>query len=313
MDEAAMPAYRVTGRRAQQMRAIPGETLRRLYARSDAQGALRLAIHGVLLAAGGGLVYLAWGTWWLAPAWLLHGIVVMALFAPMHECVHYTAFRSRRVNDVVAFLCGAAIGTSAVYYRHFHLAHHRYTQDPVRDPELIATPEPRTPGQYLRRALGYDYWRIRLGQLWRLPLGRFEGLDFIHPAARSEIVRGSRRLVALYVVIAGASLVSGSWAVVIYWLAPALFGNLPLRLYLMAEHTGCSHDDDAFRNTRTTLAHPFVRLLMWNMPYHAEHHLFPNIPFHALPATHALLRDRLAVVAPSYAATHRALLRGLGS
>ncbi len=302
--------YRVTGLRAQQMRAIPGEALKRLYARSDLHGAMRLLLHVALLVGGGMLVHLASGTWWIAPAWLLQGIFVMALFAPMHECVHYTAFRTRALNDIVAFLCGAAIGTAATYYRHFHLAHHRYTQDPARDPELIATPEPRTPAMYWQRVAGYDYWRIRLVQLWRLPLGRFQGLDFIHPSARPEIVRSARLLVAVYAVIAAGSIAMGSWAAVVCWLVPAVIANPLLRLYLMAEHAGCSNDDDAFSNTRTTLAHPLIRLLMWNMPYHAEHHLYPNIAFHKLPEAHVLLRDRLKVVAPSYAATHGSIRRG---
>ena len=33
-----------------------------------------------------------------------------------------------------------------------------------------------------------------------------------------------------------------------------------------------------------------VRFLAWNMPYHAEHHLFPNIAFHNLPEAHRHLR-----------------------
>jgi len=303
--------YRVTGLRAQQMRAIPAGALKRLYARSDLQGGLRLVGHVALLAGGGTLVHLVWGTWWILPAWLLQGIFVMALFAPMHECVHYTAFRTRALNDVAAFLCGAAIGTTATYYRHFHLAHHRYTQDPARDPELIATPEPRSRAMYWRRVAGYDYWRIRVDQLWRLPLGRFEGLDFIHPAARPHIVRSARLLLALYAVIAAASIARGSWMAVICWLIPAVLANPLLRLYLIAEHAGCSHNDDAFRNTRTTLANPLIRLIMWNMPYHAEHHLFPNIAFHKLPEAHVLLREKLKVVAPGYAATHRAILKEL--
>ena len=28
------------------------------------------------------------------------------------------------------------------------------------------------------------------------------------------------------------------------------------------------------------MTNPAVRLLMWNMPFHAEHHLYPFIPFH---------------------------------
>ena len=29
------------------------------------------------------------------------------------------------------------------------------------------------------------------------------------------------------------------------------------------------------------------------MCYHAEHHLFPNVPFHTLPRVHEYLRDRI--------------------
>lgn len=312
MRDGADLIHRPGGGRAQQMRAVPSDTLKRLAVRSDAQGALRLAIHVALLAVGALLVRLTWGTWWIVPAWLLQGVFVMALFAPMHECIHYTAFRTRWINEIVAFLCGAAIATTAAYYRQFHIAHHRYTQDPARDPELIATPEPRVRAQYWRRATGVDYWRIRVMQLWRLPFGRFDGLDFILPAARPQIVRAARRLIGLYVIVVVVSLAVGSWAAVIYWLVPALVANPLLRLYLMAEHGGCPYENDAFRNTRTTLTYPFVRLLMWNMPYHAEHHLYPHIAFHKLPELHRLIRDKLAVVAPGYVAAHRALLAGLG-
>jgi fatty acid desaturase len=50
---------------------------------------------------------------------------------------------------------------------------------------------------------------------------------------------------------------------------------------------------------------------MWNMPYHAEHHLFPSIPFYRLPAVHLKIRDQLAHVAPGYVATNRAIVRSL--
>ena len=43
-----------------------------------------------------------------------------------------------------------------------------------------------------------------------------------------------------------------------------------------------------------------MRFLAWNMPFHAEHHAWPSIPFHALPRTNALIRDRLRTTAPGY-------------
>ena len=84
-----------------------------------------------------------------------------------------------------------------------------------------------------------------------------------------------------------------------------------LRAILITEHSGCSADGNGLTNTRTTLALFPIRLLMWNMPYHAEHHLFPSVPFHRLPALHARLRDRLAHVAPGYLSTNRAIVRSL--
>ena len=39
---------------------------------------------------------------------------------------------------------------------------------------------------------------------------------------------------------------------------------------------------------------------MWNLPYHAEHHLFPNIAFHNLPEAHRHLRPHLKYVAKGY-------------
>jgi fatty acid desaturase len=39
---------------------------------------------------------------------------------------------------------------------------------------------------------------------------------------------------------------------------------------------------------------------MWNMPYHAEHHLYPSIPFHRLADAHTLIRSKLGFVQPGY-------------
>ena len=78
-----------------------------------------------------------------------------------------------------------------------------------------------------------------------------------------------------------------------------------------AEHTLCSRDQNFLTNTRTTLANFPIRLFMWNMPFHAEHHLYPAIPFHRLPAAHAKLGDKLSHIAAGYVAANRDVLRSL--
>jgi len=82
-----------------------------------------------------------------------------------------------------------------------------------------------------------------------------------------------------------------------------------LRLYLVCEHTLCPNSDDGFSNTRTTISNPIVRFLMWNLPYHAEHHLFPNIAFYRLPEAHQYLRPHLKFVAKGYVQVNREIIK----
>ena len=137
----------VTGQRARQMRVVPAEVLKRLYARDDTKGLIQTG--GASRAAGPRRLAgaLTRGTWWVLPALLLQGIFINALFGAMHESVHYGSFKTRWMADLLAFFSGAAILNNAGFYRHYHLAHHRYTQDPERDPELITsgTPGPGAP------------------------------------------------------------------------------------------------------------------------------------------------------------------------
>src|SRR5215470_15864571 len=146
-----MSAFVVTGQRARQMRVVPADVLKRLYRRSDWHGLVQTAGHLALLAAGGWLVLATRGTWWIVPALLVQGLFVNALFGAMHESVHYGSFKTRWMADLLAFFSGAAILNNAGFYRHYHYAHHRYTQDPARDPELITSGTPTTWRNYLFR------------------------------------------------------------------------------------------------------------------------------------------------------------------
>ena len=98
-----------------------------------------------------------------------------------------------------------------------------------------------------------------------------------------------------------ASVLSGSAVLFWVWLLPLLIGNPFLRGYLLAEHARCPHVADMFENTRTTFTNRIVRWLAWNMPYHAEHHAYPAIPFHRLPDFHDHCARHLKVTHRGYA------------
>ena len=239
----------------------------------------------------------------------LHGVTIVTLFAPMHECVHRTAFASRAANEIVGWIAGVLSFYNSTFYWHFHSWHHRYTQDPDRDPELMF-PKAASRFEYLREISSFNFWFRRLIDYPRLALGRIRNLPFMPESARRHIALSMSAQLLIY--LAGvAAIALGFHEVLYFWFLPVFLAQPLLRALLIAEHTGCSQDRNGLTNTRTTLAGWPIRLLMWNMPFHAEHHLYPSVPFHQLPTLHARIAARLAHIAPSYPAANAAILRSL--
>ncbi len=278
------------------------ERRRSLLQRSDRKGAVRLAGHLAALGVTGGLI--AGG----APGWPLlllpHGVLLAFLFCLQHEAVHRTPFRSPWLNRAAAWGAGLAVGVPPVWFRHFHMAHHRYTQDPARDPELARPLQRSKPGLAWHIA-GGPYWTGQIRTLLVNAAGRNRD-DFIPPRARAPVAREALLFLVLYAAAALLSVRLGSTALLWLWLLPMLVGQPVLRLFLLAEHTGCPHVPDMLRNTRTTFTGAWLRFIAWNMPYHAEHHAFPAVPFHKLPELHRALRGDLAVTANGYPEAARA-------
>ena len=288
---------------------LPDRELSALAERSDRKGLARLALH-LLAIAGAGVVYAAaFDTGWMLPAAWLYGTALVFLFAPLHETVHYTAFRSRALNRAVSAACGWLLLLPARYFRAFHLEHHRHTQDPERDPELAVAPPGSWP-DYLWRVSGFQYWTSRVRTMLAHAAGR-AAEPYISPSERSAVIREARIHLASYVAVAAVSVATGNSSLLWIWVVPAVLGQPMLRLYLLAEHTGCPMVPDMLANSRTVHTNAIVRFLAWNMPYHAEHHACAMIPFHALPRAHASFAPYIREQSPGYASVHRELIRGL--
>jgi fatty acid desaturase len=289
---------------------LPRE-LMHLATRRDAPGLVRLAVHVAALAGAGWLVAIA--PWWgLAPAILLLGLVMATLFAPMHETVHLTAFRTRWLNAAVGWVVACPGLYDWHFYRAFHMAHHHHTQDPDRDPELMGPGAPKTRAAYVLRLLGAPYWRFRFRLIADAWAGDMSAYPYVHPDAAPRIIASIR---AMSLVVGGGCLLAGllfGWtAPLLFYILPAAAGQPILRAWLLTEHTGCSEDRNGLTNTRSMRTLWPVRLLMWDMPFHAEHHLYPFIPFHQLAEAHSLLRERLAHVGDGYLRWHLRFARGL--
>ncbi len=278
------------------VKALPPDRRAALTARADRPGLIRLGLQaGAILGLGAAI---ASGL----PGWPLlllpQGVLIIFLFTAMHECAHRTAFATPWLNDRVAEAAGFLVFVPPEWFRLFHFAHHRHTQDPAKDPEL-ATPKPATWPAYAVHVSGLPQWRSAARTLLLNAAGR-NADAFVPSAARPKIAREGRVMLALYALLAGASAATGSGLLLWVWVLPALLGQPVLRLYLLAEHGLCPFAANMFENSRTTFTTRAVRWLAWNMPYHAEHHAFPAVPFHRLPELHGLAARHLRTTEHGY-------------
>lgn len=282
--------------------SVPEDQRAELTARSDAPGLLRLAVHFGLILLIGGLIAAGVPFWWLLLP--VQGVLIAFLFMLSHECTHKTPFATGWINEVAGHAVAALIALPFRAFRYFHLAHHRWTNIPGKDPEL-ATPRPTTAPGWVWQLSGGSYVWGQGRQVLLLATGRFEA-DWLPEGAKRGAVGEARWILGIYALAA----LSFVWTPVLFWvwLLPLALGLPFLRVYLLAEHGDCPQVADMFLNTRTTFTAGVVRFLAWNMPYHTEHHVWPAVPFHRLPALHRKMRGELRMTADGYVAFARAHL-----
>ncbi|PZO60734.1 MAG: fatty acid desaturase [Phormidesmis priestleyi] len=282
-----------------------------LNQRSDLAGWLRALAHTAIIGLSGYLwgIGSQLGLLWLSLSALVGlGASLAFMFCTLHECVHRTAFANARVNDAIAWLAGVLSFYNSTFYRRYHKWHHRYTRIPGKDPELEDT-EPATWAQYLWHLTGLSWWMGKVKTHYQCASGQLDHCAYISPEARREVMRSVQLQIATYLAIGLISAALGHPLFLVkYWLLPLAIGQPLLRFVLLAEHTGCTYDNNALANTRTTLTLWPLRFLMWNMPFHAEHHLYPSVPFHALPAAHQQLKDKFSRVDAGYISVNQNLV-----
>src|ERR1700710_1667326 len=232
-------------------RVVPSTVLKSLSARSDLRGLMQLGSQIAAIAATIALVVILASSAWVVLPFAALGIFLNCIYAGQQEMSHRTAFRSRFLNDWV----GEAIGFLSIYParwdRYFHFAHHRHTQDPERDPELLAR-GPYTPLSYAIYVAGFTYWYGRIRSTLRMAAGIPPAYaTFLTVEQREEVITEARLHVAGYALILAVSLIFQSWIALTFWLGPLLLMKWVHNLQNTGEHTCLTHEQDTLRNTRT--------------------------------------------------------------
>jgi fatty acid desaturase len=262
---------------------------------STSAGLKHLAGHVGLIAVLMG--YVAWGgPFWGLAIWPL-GIALVFLFTLQHECTHRTPFASRWINEAVGHATGLLLVQPFLWFRAFHMAHHKHTNDPENDPEL-SEGKPRGARALAWHLSTIGYWHGKAQVLLSNATG---------PAPAPYIASNKRWPIRVEAIACLATYTAASVAMLTVaptlfwiWLLPLITGFPVLHLYLLAEHDRCPEVADMFANSRTTLTTRAMNFLAWNMPYHAEHHAWPMVPFHHLPRLHDATKPHLKTITEGY-------------
>jgi|FEC22Drversion2_1045045.scaffolds.fasta_scaffold00873_14 fatty acid desaturase len=222
-----------------------------------------------------------------------------AILVLMHDGQHSLLHPRRSINNLISkWLIGAPCGTPFLRSQALHLAHHQTvgsTDDPAFQFYCFGEPSPK--GSFV--ALVVHFVRV-------IVLRRLGHSVFSDP--RKPSTRKSEGVLASYgpVLMAQAAMFGVFTAAGIWWAYFALW-LLPLATLVsffdafrqFGEHAEPRPDQNAGSRLISTLSNPVERTLIapFGMNYHAEHHMFPFVPYYRLRQLSALIRESEAASA----------------
>ncbi len=291
--------------------SIPRKELKELMRRSDGP-ALRdtaLWLSCLTLSAGGGVYF--WGTWWAVPFFVVYGVLYgSSSDSRWHETGHGTAFKTRWMNDILYYVASFMILREPTVWRWSHTRHHTDTIIVGRDPEIAVPRPPDVIGLLLNLfALKSAFHTLR--GLFLHAAGRLtkEEETFIPETERWKVYLVARIYLVIFVIVSAICFYIGSILPAMLIGLPTLYGGFMAIFFGLTQHTGLAEDVlDHRLNTRTVYMNPVFRFLYWNMNYHIEHHMFPMVPYHALPRLHQLIKDDCPPAYTSTIAAYREII-----
>jgi fatty acid desaturase len=293
---------------------IDRKRMRELMGRSDRRALIDTGLWlGLLVLFGalGSWLFLRGSLWWIPVLVLLYGpLYGTAGDSRWHEAGHGTAFRTRWMNDVVYQIACFMMVRSPTAWRWSHTRHHTDTIIVGQDPEII-TPRPPAIGRLLLNLFGIVDAPLAWRQMLVHAAGRMgdDEKRYVPESEYPKVYREARVWVAIYAAVLALTLVWWNPLPLLLVPGPRIYGTWLHLVFGVSQHIGLAEDVTDHRlNSRTIRMNPVFRFLYWNMNYHVEHHIFPNVPFHALPDLHAEIGDQLAPVYPSLGSAYREII-----
>jgi fatty acid desaturase len=293
---------------------VPRKRMKELMARSDSPAIRDTAIWlGILVVTGvAGAVW--WHSWLSIACFVVYGVMYgSASDSRWHECGHGTAFKTRWMNAVVYQIACFMLMRNPTVWRWSHARHHTDTIIVGRDPEVLFTRPPKLVSLSANLFALSEIQPLTFA-IFRHAYGRLNDGEksFIPEEEHRKAFVVARIWLAIYAVVVALCVATRSILPAMLVGLPKLYGAWHMVLCGMLQHGGLAEDVlDHRLNSRTVYLNRFSRFVYWNMNYHLEHHLFPMVPFHALPALHEELKTELPVPTAGFVAGFRELVPAL--
>ena len=191
------------------------------------------------------------GAWGLAWAWdvpvvalavVLVGALQHRLAGLGHEASHYTLLRNKFLNDFVGdVFCMFPVLSTTHFYRVFHMAHHQFTNDPERDPDLVSLGGSKMVDRFPMGRWAFvkafylrpftDPWAFAKYQLDYIAINVLGSSENVYLGRSGGSTRAWPRLGAALGIAHVIGMIVGTWALTVLghgaWLVPfGLFGTL---------------------------------------------------------------------------------------
>ncbi len=281
---------------------VPRATMRQLLTRRDGPAIRDTIIWFALIIGSGVATWWLWPSWWAAVPYMIYAVLYASTSdSRWHEAGHGTAFKTDWMNNWLYEIASFMVMRESTLWRWSHTRHHSDTIIVGRDPE-IAVPRPPNLRAMLLTIIGVQLYPPYFKAIIRHSLGRMSDAEktFIPESEFSKIYFRARIYVAIYLFVIGLSIYTWSILPLLLVGLPGIFGTWLMLVYGWTQHAGLAENVlDHRLNCRTVYMCFVHRFLYWNMNYHVEHHMFPLVPYHALPKLHAVVKDDMPTPYPS--------------
>jgi fatty acid desaturase len=217
---------------------------------------------------------------------LVMGNQLYLLFILHHDCVHFTACRSQRLNVLLGRLYALFLVKTFTATLETHRRHHAHLGEPGKDPDEM----------FYAGGIRWVWFRFWQNLSWHTYLS----LTQYGPKARRVVLLEQLTNLAfwtgVHLVLYHVGMLRE--ALFIFWIPAATIILVIGPVTRAYEHLPLAHyaADDARRfdiaSNTVTVTSRALGLFWANITYHVEHHSYPRVPFYRLARVHALLHAR---------------------